>query len=53
MYRCANEFKTSPYVIRYLANKHNWKRPAEKAPILLKGVRAGNVKSNYYKNLIF
>jgi len=40
-------------VIRYLANKHNWKRPADKAPIILKGVKAGNVKANYYKNLIF
>ena len=53
MYRTANIYKTSPWVIRYLANKHNWKRPAEKAPIILKGVKAGNVKANYYKNLIF
>ena len=53
MYRTAYRFKTSPWVIRYLANKHEWKRPAEKAPIILKGVKAGNVKANYYKNLIF
>ena len=53
MYRTAYRYRTSPYVIRYLANKHNWKRPAEKAPIILKGVLAGNVKANYYKNLIF
>ena len=53
MYRTAYEFKTSPWVIRYLANKHEWKRPAEKAPIILKGVLAGNAKANYYKNLIF
>jgi len=53
MYKTANEFKTSPWVIRYLANKHEWKRPAEKAPIILKGVKAGTVKANYYKNLIF
>ena len=53
MYRTANQFKTSPWVIRYLANKHNWRRPAEKAPIILKGVLAGTVESKYYKNLIF
>ena len=53
MYRTAYRYRTSPYVIRYLANKHEWKRPAEKAPIILKGVKAGNVKSTYYKNLIF
>lgn len=53
MYKTANEFKTSPWVIRYLANKHEWKRPAEKASIILKGVKAGNVKAGYYKNLIF
>ena len=53
MYRTAYRYRTSPYVIRYLANKHEWKRPAEKAPIILKGVKAGNVKANYYKNLIF
>jgi len=53
MYRTAYRYRTSPYVIRYLANKHEWKRPAEKAPIILKGVLAGNVKAEYYKNLIF
>lgn len=53
MYRTAYRYRTSPYVIRYLANKHGWKRPAEKAPIILKGVKAGNVKADYYKNLIF
>ena len=53
MYRTAYRYRTSPYVIRYLANKHEWQRPAEKAPIILKGVKAGNVKAEYYKNLIF
>ena len=53
MYRTAYRFKTSPWIIRYLANKHEWKRPAEKAPIILKGVKAGTVCAEYYKNLIF
>lgn len=53
MYRTANIYGTSPWVIRYLANKNEWKRPADKAPIILKGVKAGTVPSGFYKNLIF
>ena len=53
MYRTGRKFKTSPYVIRYLAHKHGWKRPAELAPAAYKGVLAGTVPAGYYKTLEF
>ena len=53
MYRTAGKLDTSPYVIRYLAHKHEWKRPAEKAPAILKGVRNGTVSADHYKTLDF
>lgn len=53
MYRTARKLDTSPYVIRYLAHKHEWKRPAEKAPAILKGVRNGRVSADHYKTLDF
>jgi hypothetical protein len=53
MYRTAGKLDTSPYVIRYLAHKHEWRRPAEKAPAILKGVRNGRVSADHYKTLDF
>lgn len=53
MYRTAGKLDTSPYVIRYLAHKHEWQRPAEKAPAILKGVRNGKVSADHYKTLDF
>ena len=53
MYQAAGELGASPYVIRYLAHKYGWTRPAERAPIILKGVKAGNVPASYYKGLDF
>lgn len=53
MYRAGKKFKTSPYVIRYLAHKHGWRRPAELAPAAYKGVLAGTVPASYYRNLTF
>ena len=53
MYKAAGELGASPYVIRYLAHKHGWTRPAEKVPIILKGVLAGTKPASYYKSLDF
>ena len=53
MYKAARYFDTSPYVIRYIAQKNHWKRPAERAPIILKGVLAGTKPASYYKSLDF
>lgn len=43
----------SPYVLRYMSNKYDWKRPVNKLSIIYKGVKAGTVPAAYYKHLIF
>ena len=43
----------SPYVLRYMSNKYNWKRPVNKLSAIYKGVIAGTVPAAYYKHLIF
>ncbi len=43
----------SPYVLRYMSNKYNWKREVNKLSPLYKGYLAGNVDPSYYKHLIF
>jgi len=53
MYKAATILDTSPYVVRYLAQKHSWKRPADKAPAILAGVKAGNMPATFYKTLDF
>ena len=53
MYRASDVLQTSPYVIRYLAHKHKWQRPAEKAPAILQGVLNGNAEADYYRTLDF
>jgi hypothetical protein len=47
-----NEY-VSPYVLRYMSNKYNWKRPVNKLSAIYKGVIAGTVPAAYYKHLIF
>ena len=46
-----NEY-VSPYVLRYMSNKYNWKRPVNKLSPIYKGVMAGTIKASYYKHLI-
>lgn len=53
MYKTAAELKTSPYVVRDIAQTENWKRPAERAPIILAGVKAGKMDPAHYKTLDF
>jgi hypothetical protein len=43
----------SPYVLRYMSYKYNWKRYVNKQSPLYKGYLAGNVDPSYYKHLIF
>ena len=43
----------SPFVLRYMSNKYNWKRPVNKRSAIYKGVIAGTVPAAYYKHLIF
>lgn len=53
MYKTAEQLDTSPEVIRHIAKKNNWQRPAEKAPAILQGVKNGNISADDYKNLNF
>ncbi len=43
----------SPYVLRYMSNKYNWKRAVNKLSAIYKGVKAGTVPASYYRHLIF
>jgi hypothetical protein len=43
----------SPYVLRYMSNKYDWKRNVNKLSPIYKGVKAGTVPAAYYKHLIF
>ena len=43
----------SPYVLRYMSNKYDWKREVNKLSAIYKGVLAGSVPAAYYKHLIF
>ncbi|MBT8386110.1 MAG: hypothetical protein KJO12_01750 [Ignavibacteria bacterium] len=43
----------SPYVLRYMSNKYDWKRHVNKNSPIYKGVKAGTVPAAYYKHLIF
>lgn len=47
-----NEY-VSPYVLRYMSIKYNWKRSISKDSPIYKGVKAGTVPAAYYKHLIF
>lgn len=58
MYACKelskrmNEY-VSPYVLRYMSNKYNWKRKISKDSPIYKGVKAGTVPASHYRHLIF
>ena len=43
----------SPYVLRYMSNKYDWKRNVNTQSAIYKGVLAGTVPAAYYKHLIF
>ena len=43
----------SPYVLRYMSNKYDWKRNCNTKSAIYKGVKAGTVPAAYYKHLIF
>ena len=43
----------SPYVLRYMSQKHGWKREVNKLSPIFKGVIAGTVQASFYKHLIF
>ena len=43
----------SPYVLRYMSNKYDWKREVNKLSAIYKGVKAGTVPATYYKHLVF
>ena len=47
-----NEY-VSPYVLRYMSNKYDWKRPVNKLSPIYKGVQAGTVPASFYRHLIF
>ena len=53
MYKSAARLKTSPYVVRDIAQSEDWTRDARKAPIILAGVKAGTMDPAYYKTLDF
>ena len=43
----------SPYVLRYMSNKYDWKRNCNPKSAIYKGIKAGTVPASYYKHLIF
>ncbi|MBV6418857.1 MAG: hypothetical protein DAHOPDDO_00067 [Ignavibacteriaceae bacterium] len=43
----------SPYVLRYMSNKFDWKRPVNPKSAIYVGVQRGTVPASYYKHLIF
>jgi hypothetical protein len=47
-----NEY-VSPYVLRYMSNKYDWKRPVNKKSPIYKGVLAGTIPASFYRHLIF
>lgn len=51
MYDTARMLDTTPWIIRHCAKKHNFKRPAEKVPHLVKAVKAGRAEASTYKHL--
>lgn len=51
MYDTAFFIGSSPWVIRYMAQKYKWIRPLESVPHLHKAVIAGTVSVKKYKNL--
>ena len=53
MYKCGEILDTSPFIIRHLVHKHNWKRPASRAPFIYKGVQRGRMPASHYKSLDF
>jgi len=53
MYKTAEQLDTSPEVIRHIAKKNNWKRPAEKASAILQGVKNGNLDPHNFTTLDF
>ena len=59
MYKAAEELTeilqdyVSPYVLRYMSNRFDWKRPVNPKSAIYKGVKVGTIPSSYYKHLIF
>lgn len=51
MYDTARLLDTTPWIIRHCAKKHNFKRPAEKVPHLVKAVKTGRAEASTYKHL--
>jgi len=43
----------SPYVLRYMSQKYNWKRPVNPRSAIYIGVIRGTIPSSYYKHLVF
>ena len=48
-----DELPITPWMIRHIVHKNHWQRPAENAPVILKGVLAGSMPASYYKSLDF
>ena len=60
MYKAADELRKrmddefiSPYVLRYMSNKYDWKREINKYSPIYLGILAGTRPAAYYKHLIF
>ena len=51
MYDTAEILETTPWIIRYVAQKHGFKKSALTCPHLVKGVKAGKIQASSYKNL--
>ena len=58
MYQAADHFSfimgenVTPYVMRYLSHKFDWKRVVDNSLPIVQGVKKGTVPASYYKHLI-
>ena len=58
MYYAADYFskimgeQVSPYVIRYLSHKFNWKRIVDDSLPIVQGIIKGSMPASYYKHIV-
>jgi len=58
MYYAADYFtnlmdeSVSPYVMRYLSDKFNWKRIVDDSLPIVQGIKMGSMPANYYRHIV-
>ena len=58
MYYAADYFtkmmneSVTPYVMRYLSDKFNWKRIVDESLPIVQGIKMGSMPANYYRHIV-